>query len=197
MDGESGERRKKPRSTRRLVIEWVILVAGALLIALVIKTFLFQAFWIPSESMLPTLEKGDRVLVNKVSYRLHDVHQGDIVVFDNPVEGQGEVADLVKRVIAVGGQTLVLRDGAVYVDGEKRNEDYTQGVTAPFGTSIPGCANPRPQADKCEVPPGSVFVMGDNRQASQDSRRFGPIDEDRIVGRVFVLIWPPGRIDFL
>ncbi len=188
--------KKAPRSGKRVVIEWVILVGGALLIAFLIKTFLFQAFWIPSESMLPTLEKGDRVLVNKLSYDLHDVNRGDIVVFENPNDNAGSVADLVKRVVGLPGDTVELVDGAVYVDGEPLDESYTQGASLSLG-NIPGCEGAREQPERCRVPAGTVFVMGDNRQQSEDSRKFGPIDESTIVGRVFVRIWPVSRLGLL
>jgi signal peptidase I len=176
---------RRRRRTRH-VVEWVLLVGGALVIALLIKTFLFQAFYIPSESMVPTLEENDRVLVNKLSYRLHDVHRGDIVVFEAP-EGQAQdgVNDLVKRVVGLPGDTVEGRDGRVFVNGEPLEEDYLPDGTE---TSTFG-----PQ----EVPAGSYFVMGDNRQASRDSRFFGAIPEDDIVGRVFVRIWPPTRIGFM
>src|SRR3954451_7304264 len=132
-DASSGARRARRRSSnRRNTIEWILVVAGALLVAIVIKTFLFQAFYIPSASMEPTLKVGDRVLVNKLSYRLHDVHHSDIVVFERPpttsqtvdgcnsqpvtfpgVSGDEEVKDLIKRVIAVAGETVEVRSGHV------------------------------------------------------------------------------------
>jgi signal peptidase I len=205
-DGDGGPERsepsknKKPRSLRRTVIEWVVLLGGALVIALLIKTFLFQAFYIPSESMTPTLEKNDRVLVNKLSYKLHDVNRGDIVVFEAP-NGEGGAQDLVKRVIGLPGETVSSCDnGKVCVDGHPLEESYladgTQ-TTGPIDAGV-GCANaPRDSDSGCEVPAGAVFVMGDNRGASKDSRSFGPVDEDAIVGRVFIRIWPPNRIGLL
>src|SRR3954453_10703794 len=87
------------QSGRRKLIEWVVLIGVALVVALVVKAFLFQAFYIPSDSMVPTLKKDDRVLVNKLSYKLHDVHRGDIVVFSKPPKEQSDIKDLVKRVI--------------------------------------------------------------------------------------------------
>jgi signal peptidase I len=172
---------------RRVAIEWGILVAGALLIAFVIKTFLFQAFYIPSESMVPTLNVGDRVLVNKLSYDLHDVHRGDIVVFKAPPAAQsGNIQDLVKRVIGLPGDTVEAReDGRVYINDRLLDEPYL-----PAGTRT---ANLPPT----KIPPGHMFVMGDNRAASKDSRVFGPVEESAIIGRVFIRIWPPGSIGFL
>lgn len=166
-------------------LEWVLLIGGALVIALLIKTFLFQAFYIPSGSMLPTLEENDRVLVNKLSYRLHDVGRADIVVFDAPADQQADVDHLVKRVIGLPGETIEGREGKILIDGEVLTEDYLPDGTESktFGPYT--------------VPAGAYFVLGDNRQASQDSTVFGPIPEDAIVGRVFVRIWPLDRIGFL
>ncbi len=163
----------------RNLVEWVALIVGALVVALVVKTFLIQAFFIPSLSMFPTLDEGDRVLVNKLSYRLHDVHRGDLVVFERP-EGQpeSEIKDLIKRVVALPGETIEGREGTVYIDGKPLEESYLVAGITPDNL-------PRP-----EIPAGHVFVMGDNRSDSADSRVFGPIDEDTIVGRAFVRVWP-------
>ena len=112
------------RSVRN-VVEWVAIVVGALAVALLVKTFLIQAFFIPSLSMYPTLDEGDRVLVNKLSYKLHDVHRGDLVVFERP-EGQPEsdIKDLIKRVIGLPGDTIETRDGVVYVNDRALEEPY-------------------------------------------------------------------------
>jgi signal peptidase I len=177
---------KRRRSPLRNAIEWFAVIAGALVVALVIKTFLFQAFYIPSESMEPTLTRGDRVLVNKLSYDLHEVNRGDVIVFERPPnEPPSEIEDLIKRVVGLPGDTVEGRDGVVYVNGSPLDEPYLPAgvLTEPFAP--------------IEVPAGSVFVMGDNRGNSRDSRVFGPIDEDLIVGRAFVTVWPLGRIDTL
>lgn len=179
----------KPRGKKppwRIALEWLILIAIALGIAFLIKSFLFQAFYIPSESMEPTLIERDRVIVNKLSYRLHDVNRGDLVVFDRPPnEPPTEVEELIKRVIALGGETIEGRDGEIYIDGRLLVEPYLK-VPASSGSFGP-----------VTVPEGHVFVMGDNRTNSRDSRIFGPIDEDLIVGRAFVRVWPLGRLAFL
>jgi signal peptidase I len=170
------------------IVEWGILIASALIIALLIKTFLFQAFYIPSESMSPTLEKNDRVLVNKLSYKMHPVHRADIVVFKAPEGVSPDVKDLVKRVIGLPGETVEGRsDHHVYIDGKKLDEPW---LPKGLGT------NPFP---KYKVPPSSYFVMGDNRPNSNDSRLFPThfIKKSDIVGRVFVRIWPLNRIDIL
>ena len=176
------------RSLRRTVLEWAAVIGGGILIALVVEAFLVQAFWIPSPSMVPTLEVGDRVLVNKLSYKLHPVHHGDVVVFSRPkLEGGGDdnIKDLIKRVIAVGGDTIEARDGQVYVNGRLIDEPYL-----PNGTrtdSLP----------RQTVPKDRVFVMGDNRTDSQDSRFFGPIPVDTIVGRAFVKVLPLTDVGWL
>jgi signal peptidase I len=219
--GATGEGTPAPkRSSQRAFLEWGILIVVAIVIAIVIKTFLFQAFYIPSESMVPTLEVGDRVLVNKLSYDLHDLHRGDIVVFaaePNVEWHRAGIDDLVKRVIALPGETLTqCETNRVCIDGKLLQESYlpkTDGKvidtivpsTLPFITDTSGkkvlvCdpvePNGSPQGG-CKVPAGKVFVMGDNRTNSQDARANGPIKESSIVGRVFVRIWPLDRLGFL
>jgi signal peptidase I len=110
----------------RSTVEWVAVIVGALVVALVVKTFLFQAFYIPSASMEPTLEKGDRVLVNKLSYDLHDVNRGDVIVFElDPEEvGPDGIKDLIKRVIGLPGDVIETRDGVVYINDRALEEPY-------------------------------------------------------------------------
>lgn len=175
----------------------------ALVLAIVIKTFLLQAFFIPSPSMLPTLEIDDRVLVSKIAYRFNGPQPGDVIVFDSPfaidspqeplwergvrtvLEAVGvrtaRVEDLIKRVIAVEGDRLEIRDNRVLVNGIPLDEPYLavgyrMRDVSPF-----------------YVPAGHVWVMGDNRDNSQDSRRFGPVPMEDVVGRAFVRIWPLTR----
>jgi len=201
---EPGGRTKpsdKGRKTRRTIIEWTILIGSALLIAIVIKTFLFQAFYIPSESMKPTLNVGDRVLVNKVSYRLHDVNRGDIVVFETPPrakDADGAIKDLVKRVVALPGESFSTHDGSVYINGRPLREPYLQkGVETCAPNTGPTCSNGEGDIPATKIPADDVLVLGDNRGASKDSRFFGPIKESSIVGRVFVRIWPINDLGFL
>jgi signal peptidase I len=197
--GEHVEERpvRSRREPRKVLLEWVILIGGALLVAFVIKTFLFQAFYIPSESMTPTLHVNDRVLVNKLSYRLHDVNRGDIVVFEAPEQDEG-IKDLVKRVVGLPGETVELRDGSVYIDGKLLDESYLpDGVqTQPRGDFDNGC-EPPVENTTCIVPAGSYLVLGDNRADSKDGRDIGPIKESDIVGRVFLRIWPLDDLGFL
>lgn len=172
------------RAAVRNVIEWIVILGVALLVAGLARAFLIQAFYIPSASMVPRLEIGDRVLVNKLSYRLHDVNRGDLIVFDRPDCDQSdpEIEDLIKRVVALGGETVQGRNGSVWVDGEELAEPYlpSEVSTSDFGP--------------VEVPDGSVWVMGDNRANSKDSRILcggpTPIAEEAIQGRAFVVIWP-------
>jgi signal peptidase I len=185
-EAPSGRRRKSSsRSAGKTMLEWGGLIVAALVIALLIKTFLFQAFYIPSDSMVPTLEKNDRVIVNKLSYRLHDVNRSDIIVFKAPPGADDNVNDLVKRVIGLPGEEVEGRDNRVFVDGKALDEDYLREgtVTSNFGPVT--------------VPPDSYWVMGDNREQSKDSRFFKFIPEDDIVGRVFLRIWPLTRLDIL
>lgn len=190
-----------PRSRwKRMLIEWVVLIAAALLIAFLIKTFLFQAFYIPSGSMEPTLEIGDRVLVNKLSYDFHDVHRGDIIVFVAPKSAQsGGISDLVKRVIGLPGDIVTGRpDGDVYIDGRRLDEPYLPKDTPTTFSSVPPfCGRPPDGNPGCVVPKGRLFVLGDNRTESKDGRFFGSIPESSIIGRVFVRIWPLSRISFM
>jgi signal peptidase I len=198
-----GKRTKEPRPKKppwRVAVEWLVLIAIALGIAFLIKSFLFQAFYIPSESMKPTLNVGDRVLVNKLSYDLHDPNRGDIVVFEAPPRAQsGGIEDLVKRVIGLPGETVTAdADGTVVVDGRRLKEPYLPaGTTTKFTDVPPGCGTPEDGTAGCVVPEGHLLMLGDNREFSKDSRVFGPIDEETIVGRVFVRIWPLNDIGFL
>jgi signal peptidase I len=185
--------------------ELPVLVVIAFALAIVLKTFLIQAFYIPSGSMEPTLEPGDRVLVMKA---FDTPERGDIVVFENPDPGaepdRGIVGgflnwlseglgfarpvdeDFIKRVIGLPGETVELRDGRLLVDGVEIPEPYLQGPpdTRDFGP--------------VEVPEGELFVLGDNRLNSNDSRYgLGFVPKDKVVGEAFVVIWPPSRMGWL
>ena len=181
------------RSNLRKILEWVAVIGTAFIVAFIIKVFLFQAYYIPSPSMEPTLGIGDRVIVNKLSYKLHDVNRGDLVVFENPSTSNGAVSDLIKRVIALPGETLQVLDGKVYIDGNLVIEPYLEASDNTFDFLAPaGCIGTKEVLNKCIVPDGHVFVMGDNRDNSRDSRIFGPVDIETIVGRAFVRVWPLG-----
>ena len=174
------------KSTLREYFESVVI---AVILALFVRTFVVQAFRIPSDSMVPTLVQGDRVLVNKLSYDAHDLNRGDVVVFSRPPglpAGPDEPEDLIKRVIGLPGDELVTRDGDVYVNDRLLSEPYLPEGTASYGLDQP-----------ITVPDDQVFVMGDNRENSTDSRVFGPVDTDSVIGRAFMVMWPPGRIGAL
>ncbi len=140
----------------RTVLEWVAVAVGALAVALIIKTFLLQAFYIPSGSMEETLRRGDRVLVNKLSYDLHDVNRGDVIVFGKPPGEGGEIDDLIKRVIALPGETVTFQGGMIFIDGLLLDEPYIEAdVPSLAKTPIPNCVNP-PVTDSCTVPDDRV-----------------------------------------
>jgi signal peptidase I len=179
----------RPRKVGRAVREWVLVIGGALVVALLIRTFLFQAYEIPSPSMVDTLKVGDRVLVNKLSYKLHDIHRGDVVVFKRPPgEPDPAIKDLIKRVVGLPGETLTFKDCQVFVGGKALVEPYADGQC-----TDPPQSNIDPDGDGIiTVPSKMLFVMGDNRGGSFDSRYFGPITESSVVGRAFVIMWPIG-----
>ena len=187
VEGESDSDSKK--SATRVTIEWVAVLAGALALALILRAVLFQAYYIRFTSMEPTLSNGDRVLVNKLGYDLHDVNRGDLVVFERPegVSGRQE-DDLIKRVIALPGEVVRFVEGHVYIDGQRLHEPYLASSGITTGAMPAGCAAIRD--DGCLIGAGEFFVMGDNRANSTDSRSFGPIPEDLIVGHAFLRIWP-------
>lgn len=200
-DTKSRGRRKRTNSARQAV-EWVLLVLGAVALALVIRGTLFQAFYIPSPSMEPTLHgctgcDNDRILVNKLSYKLHSINRGDIVVFSTPPgEEDNAVKDLVKRVIALPGETIESRGDRVWITQVGRTQ--AQQLDEPYVNK--NCVASHQVAQnlhKTTIPAGYYFVMGDNRCESHDSRAFGAIKGSTIVGRAFVRIWPPSRFKFL
>jgi len=166
-------------------------------VAVCVRAFVVQTFYIPSASMEPTLMIGDRILVDKLSYHLHGVGRGDIVVFATPPREPATpgVKDLVKRVIGLPGDTISSPDGRVWIDGKPLAETWLPKGTVTTGITgqIPGCI---PVAGGCKIPAKYYFVMGDNRGDSQDSRFFGPIPRSLIVGHVVFRIWPLSRIGF-
>ena len=200
---------EQERSTAFLILrELVVLVVTALVIAVVVKTFVAQAFFIPSGSMLPQLQIDDRVVVSKISYRLHEPRRGDIVVFDAPTGGEHKddsplparvvrsvvqsiglaapsTDEYIKRVVALPGERVEAHGGKVLVDGRELVEPYLPAgtTTADFTAVV--------------VPPETLWVMGDNRGNSADSRVFGPVPQSTVVGRAFARVWPIGHTSFL
>ena len=158
---EPGGRLHKRRV--RVLFEWLLIAIVTLACSLLIRTFIAQAFYIPSESMLPTLHVGDRVIVYKAGYRLSGINRGDVVVFRRP-DPYYDIDELIKRVVAVGGETFELQDGVVYIDGEPLDEPYLEPDTVTLPKwPIPDCGD-IPRSDRCEVPEGKVLVLGDNRE---------------------------------
>ena len=161
--------------------EWALVVAVALFVAIVVRTFFLAHFVVEGSSMYSTLTTGDRVFVNKMSYRLHDPNRGDVVVL-HEITGTAE-RDLIKRVIALPGEEVESRACEIRIDGRLLVEPYLDPTVVTPG-NCGGDFGP------IVVPDGTVFVLGDNRAGSQDSRALGPILEDDIVGRAFVVFWP-------
>ena len=169
-------------------LEWLAVVVVALFLALGVRAYVAQMFYIPSGSMLPTLQIGDRIVVDKLSYHLHDIHRGDVVVFRRPPREQADYSDLVKRVIGLPGDTVSSVGGRVYIDGKPLAEPW---LPHPAPTTSPSPV-PRPFSlnHPFTVPSGQYFVMGDNRTNSEDSRYFGPISSNLVVGRMAFVAWP-------
>jgi signal peptidase I len=225
------------RGALRFLKELPVLIALALAIALLIKAFLVQAFYIPSASMVPTLREGDRVLVNKLSYRFGKPHRGDVIVFKDPYPNPcdtsdgsaapagcnhgvgrkaldwvaevfglptGDTRDFIKRIVALPGETVAIHDGNVFVCSRPSCVPLNSDGTARDGRriSFPHTADKGPQQDHDDfpafaVPSGQYFVMGDNRANSSDSRAFRGVGRDSIVGKAFVVVWPPNRFEGL
>ena len=179
----------KGRHTRRWAIEWGVIILAAVLVAVLVRAFVFQTFFIPSTSMYPTLQPGDRIVVYKLDT---SPSPGQIVVFKRPPDencGGAPVPDLVKRVIGLPGQTIQGKDGVVYVNGKLLKEPWLPPKTA---HSSPYTSTFGP----VKIPKGDYFMMGDNRTDSCDSRDWGPLPGSYIVGRAVMLIWPVSRLTF-
>ncbi len=168
-------------SVVRTVIEWVAVLIVALVVAVLLRTFVLGHYEVVGQSMSTTMESGDRVLVSKLSYRLHDPGRGDVVVLHQ--ESDYGQSDLIKRVIALPGETIEMTDCVVTIDGAVLEEPYLDADLVATGN----CGAP---IDPLVVPEGEVFVMGDNRPYSRDSRALGPIQFDHLIGRAFVVFWP-------
>lgn len=188
-------RGRPPKSPVRNLVEWALVIGGALILAFLVRTFAFQTFWIPSGSMSPTLQVNDRVIVNKLSYTFDGPSRGDVIVFERPPNESGDIKDLIKRVIGLPGDHVAVHDDAVYINGRKLNEPYTHGQPTNLNSCIPNRYTIGINTETgMLVPKNTVFVLGDNRTGSHDGRCFGPISQDLIVGRAVAIIWPPSKI---
>lgn len=209
---KSGRRRKLKDLPGGPVMEIAVIVAIALAIALLVQAFVVKPYRIPSASMEPTLNVGQRVLVNRLDGRFGSPEIGDITVFHPPVgadeptrcgapnQGAGSPSPcsrpvpersrqtFIKRVVALGGDRIAIRDGRVVLNGRGQDEPFIN----PCG-GAPGCDFP----DEITIPRGYVFLMGDNRGASDDSRFWGPVPESWVIGEAFATYWPPKRIGLL
>lgn len=170
------------KKNKSALLEVLESVAIAVLLAVLIRMFLFQPFIIPSGSMEPTLQIGDRIMVNKLSYHIGDPRRGDVIVFKYPMDPS---RDFVKRLVAKGGETVEIRNSQLYINGRQVAEDYLPpGLTfEDFGP--------------VEVPPGTYFMLGDNRNSSEDSRSWGMMPEENIIGKAVIIYWPMDRIGLL
>jgi len=190
---ETAAREQAPPT--RWVLELVAVIVAAVIVAVLLRTFVMATYSIPSGSMEPTLQIGDRIVVDKLAYHLHGISTGDIVVFATPSSEDcagPPVADLVKRVIGLPGQTVSLSRGRVEVDGRLLPQSWLpQAVRT---ETYPGPSfKPYSLRNPYVVPKGDVYVMGDNRTLSCDSRYWGPVPESTVVGKVDVRIWPLSR----
>ena len=188
--GVLGEGRSKGGGYR-WVIEWAVILMAVLLCTVLLRTYVVQSFYIPSPSMVPTLQVGDRIMVNKLSYDLHGVHRGDVVVFKRPPLEQQDFPDLVKRVVGLPGETISTRDGHVYINGKLLAEPWLPPGPNSYTGALPSDQHPQfNMPGPVTIPAGEYFVMGDNRTDSEDSRFFGPIPKALLVGRAMAVVWP-------
>ena len=193
------------RSAGGSLLEFVLIVVVALGLALGIQAFLVKPFRIPSGSMEPTLDIGQRVLVSRVNYHVSDPDRGDVVVFKPPAGADTNSCgvrhssqtpcprptpnrsdtNFIKRVVAVGGDRLKVIDGRVYLNGKRQDEPHARPSSDCSICNLP---------EEITIPKGQYFMMGDNRGESADSREWGPIPEKWMIGKGFATYWPPGKI---
>ncbi|WP_274361505.1 signal peptidase I [Paenibacillus thermotolerans] len=187
---DSSEKEGKPSDWKTEAVDWAKALAVAAVLVVVIRFFLFSPFIVEGPSMYPNFFTGERIIVNKILYDIRAPKRGEVIVFHSPFN-----ADYIKRVIALPGETVEVRGDTVLVNGEPIEEPYIQNekdMNAEAGTTYNN-----KDYEKATVPEGHVFVMGDNRPNSQDSRDIGFIAYDKIVGRADVVIWPLPEIRFI
>ena len=181
----------------RTLLDYAVVAVVAVVLALAIQAYVMKPYAIPSGSMLGTLRPGDRVLVNRVVYRLRQPRRGDVIVFKYP---RNQSVVFIKRVVGVPGDVLAVHAGRLYVDGRRLNEPYvhhTNGTTDPTDAASPiagtTMSSPWSLARPFTVPRGAYFVMGDNRTDSDDSRDWGVVPRPDVIGEGFVTYWPVSR----
>ena len=205
-DSAAKSRHKRGRNS---LLELVVIVAAAVGLALLIQAVLVKPYKIPSESMEPTLDIGQRVLVSRVTYDVGEPHRKDVVVFHPPVGAEensecgvphsplsacpqpttkSSSINFIKRIIGLPGDRITIKDGHPVINGKPLQESYA----LPCG-GAPACNLPKP----ITVPRGHYFMMGDNRGASDDSRFWGPVPRDWLIGEAFFTYWPPNRVGTL
>jgi signal peptidase I len=174
------------KSRKRAFTEWIVILVVAVLVSLIVRTFVFETYFVPSGSMYPTLKVGDRIIVDKLSVDLGTINRGDIVVFKAPKKVAAEcgdnVADLVKRVIGLPGDNVTSKGNTIYINGKALKEKWPH--TEPLGQAI----------GKIHVPAGDYFMIGDHHEPSCDSRYWGFVPKASIIGKVFLRIWPLSRV---
>ncbi|QAY65582.1 signal peptidase I [Paenibacillus protaetiae] len=181
------------------MVDWIKALAIAVLLVFVIRTFLFSPFIVDGPSMQPNFYTGERLIVNKILYKVRNPHPGEVVVFHVPEQGR----DFIKRVIAVGGDTIRVDGDDVYVNDQKIEEPYLKKAIQEAhdrGELYNNGANPNyPNAEHSEttVPKGYIFAMGDHRNNSQDSRDLGFISDKELVGRADIIFWPLNKLSFI
>lgn len=180
---DPSEPAEKPQGCLSRLLGFFGPIVAAVLVAAILRTYVITPYVVPTGSMLETIQEGDMLLGESVSLYFTEPQQGDIVTFYSPTDGE----ILIKRVIAVAGQTIDLIDGEVYVDGEKLDEPYVDGKPTYSLSDYAGSAG---ITYPYTVPEGTVWVMGDNRTDSRDSRYFGPVDVDDVTSRAFLIYWP-------
>lgn len=169
--------------TIRIIFEYLQTVVIAVVLALVVHTYIAEARWIPSESMLPTLKVGDRLMTEKFDFKLTGINRGDIVTF-NPPPAVHENEVLIKRVIGLPGETVAVKNGTVYINGEPVIEPYIK-------------EKPKSDFKEYTVPADCLFVMGDNRNNSYDSRFWGPLPVKNVIGRALFKYYPLNDLGLL
>jgi signal peptidase I len=176
----------------RVLAEYVLVAVAAVVVALLLQAYVVKPYRIPSESMAATLVPRDRVLVNRVIYRLHEPRRGDVVVLDSAAVGRV----LIKRIVGLPGDVISLDDGHVYVNGRRLSEPYVRRVDGRAEPTEPfrGSGRPWSLEEPYKVPAGHYFMMGDNRTVSDDSRDWGPAPRREIIGEAFLTYWPLSRL---